>query len=31
VLVLVVEMFVSHRLVNVLVFVSLGNMQPDAD
>ena len=31
VLVMVVEMFVFQRLMNVLVFVSLGDVQPDAD
>jgi hypothetical protein len=31
VLVVVVEMFVFQRLMNVLVFVSLGDVQPDAD
>jgi hypothetical protein len=31
VLVVVVEMFVFQRLMDVLVFVSLGDVQPDAD
>jgi hypothetical protein len=31
VLVVVMEMFVFQRLMNVLVFVSLGDVQPDAD
>ena len=31
VLVVVVEMFVFHRLMDVLVFVSFGDVQPDAD
>jgi len=31
VLVVVMEMFVFHRVVDVLVFVSLGHMQPNAD
>ena len=31
VLVVVVEMFVFQRLMDVLVFVSLSDMQPDAD
>ena len=30
-LVMVMEMFVFHRVVDVLVFVSLGHMQPNAD
>jgi hypothetical protein len=31
VLIVVVEMFVFQRLMDVLVFVSLGDVQPDAD
>jgi hypothetical protein len=31
VLVVVVDMFVFQRLMEVLVFVSLGDAQPDAD
>ena len=30
-LVVVVEMFVFHRVVDVLVFVSFGDVQPNAD
>jgi hypothetical protein len=31
VLVVVVEVFVFHRLMNMLMFVSLGDVQPDTN